>query len=147
MSREHELLFGFSSNRERRRAATGLIIFRATERKPEWHRLPGSLRKSTGDTGAELRFTAQSINVWLPLIAKTMQFIWSTGTDFIIMALVPIRQSAFTKASRSDPVGLMYARWEYWAARQRSGYEGRYSWRGGRLGGRRELVYRLAFAK
>ncbi len=33
---------GSSSSMERRRAATGFIIFRATERKPEWQRLPGS---------------------------------------------------------------------------------------------------------
>ena len=41
-AREHELRAGFSSSNVRTRAATGLTIFRATERKPEWHMLPGS---------------------------------------------------------------------------------------------------------
>ena len=40
--REHELRVGSSSKSVRRRAPTGLTIFRATERKPEWHMLPGS---------------------------------------------------------------------------------------------------------
>jgi hypothetical protein len=33
---------GSSARRLRRREATGAIILRATERKPEWQRLPGS---------------------------------------------------------------------------------------------------------
>lgn len=39
---EHVLREGSSSRRDRRRAATGLIIFLATDRKPAWVRLPGS---------------------------------------------------------------------------------------------------------
>ncbi len=42
MSREELAREGSSSRRKRNRAATGLIILRATERKPEWQRLPGS---------------------------------------------------------------------------------------------------------
>ena len=42
MRREQLLREGSSSRRERRRDATGRIILRATERKPEWQRLPGS---------------------------------------------------------------------------------------------------------
>lgn len=60
-----------------------------------------------GDTGAELRFTAQSMNVWLPRMANTTQFMSSIGTDLMTIAFVPIRQSAFTNASRSSPVGFV----------------------------------------
>lgn len=42
MSREQVLRAGFSASRDRRRAATGFIILRATDKKPEWQRLPGS---------------------------------------------------------------------------------------------------------
>ena len=107
MRREQALRLGSSSRRERRRAATGFIIFRATERKPEWQRLPGSSRKSMGDMGAELRFTAQSMNVWLPRMAKTTQFMSEMGTDLITIAFVPRRQSDGTKASRSRAVGFV----------------------------------------
>lgn len=41
-SKEHVLREGFSSRSDRRRAATGLTILRATDRKPEWQRLPES---------------------------------------------------------------------------------------------------------
>ena len=64
-------------------------------------------KKSVGATGAELRLTAQSMNVWLPRMAKTTQFMSSIGTDLIIMAFVPPRQLASTKASLSLPVGLV----------------------------------------
>ena len=42
MSSEQLLRAGFSASRDRRRVATGLIIVRATDKKPEWQRLPGS---------------------------------------------------------------------------------------------------------
>lgn len=42
MSSEQPLRDGSSSKRDRNRAATGFIILRATERKPEWQRFPGS---------------------------------------------------------------------------------------------------------
>lgn len=42
MSREQLLRAGFSASRDRRRVATGLIILRATDKKPEWQRLPES---------------------------------------------------------------------------------------------------------
>lgn len=42
MIREQLLLDGSSSRRARSRAATGLIILRATDRKPAWHMLPVS---------------------------------------------------------------------------------------------------------
>ena len=64
-------------------------------------------RKSVGATGAELRLTAQSMNVWLPRMAKTTQFMSSIGTDLMTMAFVPPRQFASTNASRSFPVGLV----------------------------------------
>ena len=64
-------------------------------------------KKSLGDTGDEFRLTAQSMKVWLPRMANTTQFISSIGIDLITMALVPIRQSALTKASLSFPVGLL----------------------------------------
>jgi hypothetical protein len=85
---------GFSSSKARRRAATGLSIFRATLRKPEWQKLPASSRKSRGEAGVELRLTAQSMNVWEPRIAKMMVEEASMGTDLMTIALVPIRQSA-----------------------------------------------------
>ena len=42
MSSEQLLRAGFSASRDRRRVATGVIILRATDKKPEWQRLPGS---------------------------------------------------------------------------------------------------------
>ena len=42
MSREEVLREGFSWRRERRREDTGASMRRATVRKPEWQRLPGS---------------------------------------------------------------------------------------------------------
>lgn len=77
-------------------------------------------RKSPGETGAESRLTAQSMKVWLPRIAKTMVFMSSIGTDLMTI-LLPILQLASTYASRSLPVGLMYAFCEYCAARHSSG--------------------------
>lgn len=47
------------------------------------------------------KLTAQSMNVAVPRMAKTMVFIESMGTDLMTMALVPILQSASTWASRS----------------------------------------------
>lgn len=46
MSKEQLLRAGFSASRDLRRAATGLIILRATDKKPEWQRLPGSSFRS-----------------------------------------------------------------------------------------------------
>lgn len=63
-------------------------------------------KKSPGETGAESRLTAQSMNVWLPRMAKTMVFISSMGTDLITIAFVPIFQLASTCASLSLPEGL-----------------------------------------
>ena len=81
------------------------------------------------------------------------------------IALVPERQSASTCASRSLPVGFVYTRCEYFAARHSNGYDGiylsliissisdlnrgdgYYSFKFGRFGGSLELAYRLAFAK
>lgn len=80
MSREQLLRAGFSASRDLRRVATGLIILRATDKNPEWQRLPGSslrsvsfaqlgicthyfTKKSLGDTGDEFRLTAQSMKV------------------------------------------------------------------------------------
>ena len=42
MSKELSHREGSSSSNDRSRAATGWIILRATDRKPEWQRLPGS---------------------------------------------------------------------------------------------------------
>jgi hypothetical protein len=83
-------------------------------------------RKPAGDAGLELRFTAQSRNVWLPRIAKTIIFLSSMGTDLITIDFVPLRQSASTNASRSFPVGLVYTLSEYRAAIQRRGNVGTY---------------------
>lgn len=47
-------------------------------------------KNPAGEDGAVFRFTAQSMNVAVPLIAKTMVFIWSMGTDLITMARVPL---------------------------------------------------------
>jgi hypothetical protein len=58
-------------------------------------------RNPAGDTGEELRFTAQSRKVELPRIAKTITFMSSIGTDLITIDFVPIRQSASTNASLS----------------------------------------------
>lgn len=74
MSSEYEAREGSSSRSWRRRRATGMIILRATERKPAWQRLSGSSRKPTGETGSMLRLTAQSMNVAVPRMAKTMVF-------------------------------------------------------------------------
>lgn len=63
-------------------------------------------KKSPGETGAESRLTAQSMNVWLPRMAKTMVFISSMGTDLMTIAFVPIFQLASTCASLSLPEGL-----------------------------------------
>lgn len=106
MRREQDARDGFSSNMFRSLDATGRIIFLATERKPEWQRLPGSSRNPTGDEGAEFRLTAQSMNVWVPRMAKTTVFISSIGTDFITIALVPILQSASMCVCRSRPEGF-----------------------------------------
>ena len=70
-------------------------------------------RNSPGDTGAELRLTAQSMKVWLPRMAKTMVFMSSTGTDLITIAFVPIFQLASTCVSLSLPAGFVYTLWEY----------------------------------
>lgn len=64
-------------------------------------------RNPAGDIGEELRFTAQSRNVELPRIAKTMTFISSMGTDLMTIDFVPIRQSASTNASLSLPEGFV----------------------------------------
>ncbi len=49
-----------------------------------------------GDAGAVFKFTAQSMNVAVPRMAKTIVSMWSMGTDLIHMALAPVFQSAFT---------------------------------------------------
>ncbi len=46
-------------------------------------------KKFSGDAGAEFRLTAQSRNVWLPLMAKTTVFMSSMGTDLMTIAFVP----------------------------------------------------------
>src|SRR5436305_1662234 len=61
MRREHEARLGFSSSNCRSLAATGLTIFRATSRKPPWHKFPASSRKPSGDVGAVCKFTTQSM--------------------------------------------------------------------------------------
>jgi hypothetical protein len=82
-------------------------------------------KKPAGDVGVISRFTAQSIKVAVPRMAKTIVFMESMGIDLITMALVPVRQSASTCASRSArAVGGSYTLSEYWAARQRRGYVG-----------------------
>jgi hypothetical protein len=48
----------------------------------------------SGDAGAVLKLTAQSIDPLVPLMARIMVFISSIGTDLINMAFVPNRQSA-----------------------------------------------------
>lgn len=54
-------------------------------------KIGGVLTKNPdGEDGAVFKFTAQSIKVAVPLIAKTMVFIWSMGTDLITMARVPL---------------------------------------------------------
>ena len=83
-------------------------------------------RNPAGDAGEELRFTAQSRNVELPRIAKTITFISSMGTDLMTIDFVPIRQSASTNASLSLPVGFVYTCSEYCAATHRSGNVGIY---------------------
>lgn len=67
-------------------------------------------RNPEGETGAEFRLTAQSMNVWLPRIANIIVFMSSIGTDLMTMAFVPMRQLASTCASLSLPVGFIYAR-------------------------------------
>lgn len=82
----------------------------------------------SGEDGAGRKFTAQSIKVWLPRIAKTTVFISSIGMLFRTIALVPCLQSASTWVSRSAPVGRVYTRSENCAARHKSGYVGMYLW-------------------
>lgn len=65
--------------------------------------------------------TAQSINLALPRIAKTITSWASTGTDFITMALVPRRTLGGMCSCLSCPFGVWYTRSEYWAAIQRRG--------------------------
>lgn len=112
------------------RAATGWIILRATERKPLCTWFPGSsygecristesicyiewaegnslTKKPAGDAGVDLRLTVQSVKVWLPLMAKTMQLRSLMCIDLITMAFVPIRVSASMCVSRSTAVGLI----------------------------------------
>ena len=60
----------------------------------------------SGAVGAELKFTAQSMKVCVPLIAKTMVFMSSIGTDLMTMAFVPVRQSESTWVSFSCPPGF-----------------------------------------
>ncbi|KXH63506.1 hypothetical protein CNYM01_10372 [Colletotrichum nymphaeae SA-01] len=96
---------GSSSSNCRSRAATGFTILRATAKKPAWHEFPASSRKPSGDAGAVLRLTAQSMKVAEPRMAKTMVFMWSMGTDLMTIAFVPVFQSAETWASRSAPLG------------------------------------------
>lgn len=81
ISREDEARLGFSSSSERRRAAMGATMFLATERKPEWHRLEGSSRKSCGALGSVRRLMVQSRRDWVPRMAKTMVLTSSRGTD------------------------------------------------------------------
>jgi hypothetical protein len=87
---------GFCSNISLSRAEIGLIIFRATERNPEWQRLPASSRKPAGDVGEVFKFTAQSMNVCVPRTATTIAFMSSIGSDLITIAFVPDFQSAPT---------------------------------------------------
>ncbi|KAK1529643.1 hypothetical protein CPAR01_11955 [Colletotrichum paranaense] len=96
---------GSSSSNCRSRAATGFTILRATAKNPAWHEFPASSRKPSGEAGAVLRLTAQSMKVAEPRIAKTMVFMWSMGTDLMTIAFVPVFQSAETWASRSAPLG------------------------------------------
>ncbi|KAK7446467.1 hypothetical protein Landi51_07414 [Colletotrichum acutatum] len=96
---------GSSSSNCRSRAATGFTILRATARNPAWHEFPASSRKPSGEAGAVLRLTAQSMKVAEPRMAKTMVFMWSMGTDLMTIAFVPVFQSAETWASRSAPLG------------------------------------------
>lgn len=83
-------------------------------------------RNPSGETGADLRLTAQSMKVCVPLIANTIVFISSIGTDLITIAFVPSLQSDSTWVSFSCPAGFAYTRSEYFAARQRSGKVGIY---------------------
>ena len=62
-SNEHVERAGFSSRSWRKRAATGFIIFRATDKKPEWHIFPTSSKKPVGGSGEVCKFTAQSMKV------------------------------------------------------------------------------------
>jgi hypothetical protein len=73
-------------------------------------------RNPSGEAGAEFRLTAQSINVCVPLIANTITFASSIGTDLMTIAFVPCLQSSSTSVSLSLPVGFMYTCSEYWAA-------------------------------
>lgn len=70
MSREQVLRAGFSASRDRRRAATGLIILRATDRKPEWQRLPGSSFKIVSFATLEhVRMVLPEIH-WVTLVTN-----------------------------------------------------------------------------
>jgi len=71
------------------------------------HMIQEHTRNPSGETGADFKLTAQSINVCVPLIAKTMVFISSIGTDLITIAFVPRRQSDSTWVSFSCPVGFV----------------------------------------
>lgn len=59
-----------------------------------------------GNTGVELRLTAQSIKVWEPRIAKMIVAAESIGTDLINIAFVPERQSADMCMADSDEVAF-----------------------------------------
>jgi len=58
-------------------------------------------KNPVGATGADLRLTAQSMNVCVPLIANTIVFMSSMGNDLMTIALVPILQSESTCVSLS----------------------------------------------
>jgi hypothetical protein len=63
-------------------------------------------RKPAGDAGVWFMLTAQSINLALPRIAKTITSWASTGTDFITMALVPKRTLGGMCSCLSCPFGV-----------------------------------------
>ena len=97
IKREHDVREGFSSRRNRRRAAMGRSMARATRMKPSCTRLPGSSRKPAGLTGVVDMFVLQSRGERreVPRMAKMMRPASSIGTDLTTIAFVPSLTSAF----------------------------------------------------
>ena len=67
MISEQELREGSSSSNDLRRAATGLIIFRATDRKPAWHIFPGSSYSQLASTSMPSR---NGMKLFVPRILR-----------------------------------------------------------------------------
>lgn len=70
MSSEQLLRAGFSASRDRRRAATGLIILRATDKKPEWQRLPESSFRMVSFAHLEDVRIVLPKNPWVTLVTN-----------------------------------------------------------------------------